>query len=165
MTDYSEQYKDISIIDKCIIRPAELQDMGSVMDCIKKSFEPYISILRQIPNALNADLKKIIDSQNLFVATIDDKIVGTIEIIINHESINLEKLSVLPYFRGKGIGKKLISYAEFLAKENRIKKIKLFTNERLIDNIRYFKKNGFSETDKKVENGFKRVYFEKNIIG
>jgi len=39
-----------------------------------------------------------------------------------------------------------------------------FQTQQLIGNIKYFINFGYIETAKKLENGFKRIYFEKNII-
>ena len=164
MADNLIQHRKSYTQDSCIIRQADLRDLYSVINCIEASFEPFISVLGQIPSALNADFKQIISNNNLYVAIIDDKVVGTIEIIMDNENVKIEKLSVLPDFRGNKIGNKLICYAEFLAKANKLSKVKLFTNELLDYNIKYFRNSGFIETERKTENGFKRVYFEKIII-
>lgn len=75
----------------------------------------------------------------------------------------LESVAVRPNAVGRGIGKRLIKYCEAEAKRSNAKSIKLCTNEKMTENLSIYPHFGYRETDRKTEDGFNRVVFEKRV--
>lgn len=59
--------------------------------------------------------------------------------------------------------KKLIGFCETVARLRGLTAVRLYTNEKMIENLSIYPKLGYIETGRRVENGFNRVYFEKPL--
>jgi len=75
----------------------------------------------------------------------DDKIVGILKLVIEVNLALIETLIVSSAHRKMGIGKKLLTQAENLAKKSKCTKVYLETNEEW-DAINFYKKNGYKVT-------------------
>lgn len=88
-------------------------------------------------------------NHNIFVYTLDNKLIGMITIIIEQKLIHgcscvahIEDLVVIQEYRGSGIGKNLLDFAKIFAKNNNCYKIILNCDNKL---IQYYEKNRFKE--------------------
>lgn len=147
--------------DKLFFRLAQIDEFDDVVNCIKLSFSPYTKVLGQTPAALKKDYQKSIRLKKVHVAEYNGAIVGTIVIDRNKDLVTVTSLSVLPKYRGKKIGLGLMQFSEDLSRKMGITKITLFTNVLLENNIFFFKKAGYIEMNRSIEEGYERVYFEK----
>jgi hypothetical protein len=41
--------------------------------------------------------------------------------------------------------------------------VTLYTNEAMVENLRLYRRLGFVETDRRVEDGYRRVFFRKSL--
>ena len=57
-----------------------------------------------------------------------------------------------------------MEFAERLAREMSARALKLYTNEMMWENLVVYGRMGFRETERKVEDGYKRVYFRKEVV-
>lgn len=125
--------------------------------------EKYVSVepgdLEIIEHPYEAVLN---DGGMIWFALIENTPVGTVTVIkSNNNSFELAKLAVTEKYKKLGIGKKLMNIAIEFVKENKAKKIYLFTNHNLIPAINLYKKckfvqiplidNKYIESDMKME--------------
>lgn len=75
----------------------------------------------------------------------------------------LENVAVMPSAAGRGIGKTLIGFCEAEARRLRLQSVRLYTNEKMIENLSIYPKLGYLETDRRTEDGFNRIFFEKRL--
>jgi len=75
--------------------------------------------------------------------------------------ILLENVAVLPSAAGRGVGKALIGFCEDTARRRGMN-VHLYTNEKMVENLSIYPKLGYVEVGRRSEDGFNRVYFEKN---
>ncbi|KAK8022427.1 hypothetical protein PG993_013194 [Apiospora rasikravindrae] len=78
-------------------------------------------------------------------------------------ALKINNLVVDPDSQGKGYGRVLMGFAEELARTRGLNKLTLFTNVMMWENVGLYAKLGFTETERKVEDGYERVYFEKGL--
>jgi hypothetical protein len=57
----------------------------------------------------------------------------------------------------------MIKYAEVEAQNKGLRSVTLLTNVKMFENIGFYAKLGFVETDRKMEDGFERLYFYKKL--
>ncbi|WP_089609568.1 GNAT family N-acetyltransferase [Dehalobacterium formicoaceticum] len=67
------------------------------------------------------------------------------------------------YVQGRGIGRKLIEHAFNFAQKAGLHEVNLYTNELMTENIRYYLGLGFIEVGRRLEDGYRRVYFAKPL--
>lgn len=79
------------------------------------------------------------------------------------DTVFLENVAVHSSAAGRGVGKGLIAFCEVEAKQSGAKSIKLYTNEKMFENLSIYPHLGYRETGRRTEDGFSRVFFEKLI--
>lgn len=72
-------------------------------------------------------------------------------------------MAVLPAAQGRGIGARLLALAEEHARSLGLSEIRLYTNQAMTENLRYYPRHGYTETHRAEQNGFHRVFFRKHL--
>ena len=75
----------------------------------------------------------------------------------------LDNIAVATEKQRCGFGRHLMRFAEDRAKQCGYKEIQLYTNERMFENIAFYKDLGYQETDRRLDSGFKRVFMTKTL--
>lgn len=91
-----------------------------------------------------------------YVAVDGDRIAGCIFCRLEPDSFYIGKLAVLPSTQGKGIGKRLLTYAEAEARKQGLAILRLETRIELVENHATFAAWGFSQTAENSHPGFDR---------
>ena len=76
----------------------------------------------------------------------------------------LDNVAVHPDMQGRGYGRALIAFAERVSIERGFTAIRLYTNEVMVENVRFYERLGFVETHRAEEKGFRRVYMTKPLV-
>ena len=72
-------------------------------------------------------------------------------------------IAVDPVAQGNGIGTALVAFAESEARRRNIGELLLYTNARMLENLRFYKHLGFEITARKTEEGYDRIYMRKKL--
>lgn len=80
-----------------------------------------------------------------------------------NDYLHLENVAVDPRFQGLGLGRQLIDYVEQQARSGGYDSIQLYTNAKMTENLRLYPRLGYEEFDRRLEDGFDRVYFRKTL--
>lgn len=62
------------------------------------------------------------------------------------------------------MGKALIAFCENEARRLGLDAVRLYTNEKMTANLSIYLRLGYTETGRRIEDGFKRVFFEKLLV-
>lgn len=109
-------------------------------------------------------LRGTIASGVVYVATGDNsKLEGFIVFFPEGQHIMLENVAVLSSAAGRGVGNALIQFCEDEAKRSGFDSVQLYTNEKMTENLSIYPWLVYTEVERRTENGFKRVYFEKRL--
>jgi N-acetylglutamate synthase-like GNAT family acetyltransferase len=135
------------------IRKATMKDATKIanlikMNLLKAKINKYTLEQKKGIIKKNAEkaIKERIKKFDVFCAVEDEKIIGTIYLgRIYMREYNIGGLYITPSVLNKGLGKKLLNYAENYAKGQRIKKIKLYS---LRNAKEFYLKNGYKITKK-----------------
>ncbi len=112
---------------------------------------------------MSADHALLIARGEVWVATHEDELSGFVVLRAGAESLLLESVAVSTPYRGQGIGRELIAFAERHARELGLVSVELYTNALMTENLRYYPRLGYVEYDRRREHGFDRVYFRKTV--
>lgn len=146
-----------------IIRQAIDEDVGHVTLCVCQAFMHYILLIGKQPQPMLDNYKALIDTQKVVVATLEEKIAGVLVLDINEEGFCIETLAVYPVAQGAGIGRKLINFAENVAKNSGFKSIYLSTNRLMTKSQQIYSHLGYEVYDERVINGYDRLYLRKQL--
>jgi ribosomal protein S18 acetylase RimI-like enzyme len=105
-----------------------------------------------------------VSRHDVFVLTVDEKVVGALVLVKQQRALLLDNIAVHhPDYQGRGFGRKLIAFAEQRVKSTGLALLTLYTNEQMTENIGLYKRLGFVEIERKIEQGYRRVYMQKTV--
>jgi ribosomal protein S18 acetylase RimI-like enzyme len=130
----------------------------------RAAYQPYVERIGREPAPLSADYGRIAGSGHAWVAEHDDRIVGLLVLEPADDHLLLENVAVAPQAQGRGIGGRLLRLAEDLARAHGLREVRLYTNEAMTENLAYYPRHGYRETQRSVQNGFRRVFFTKMVL-
>ena len=132
------------------IQEVKLEKLHRIHALAKKTwFNTYKSILKE--QQLNymfdmmyriKNLEHNIKNGSSFYIISEEEDLGFIEIISKEHVIKLNKIYVIPYQQGKGVGKSLIRFIEEIAKDKNLSQIELNVN-RYNKAIKFYLKQDF----------------------
>lgn len=82
-------------------------------------------------------------------------------LIPESDAMLLDNVAITPAAQGLGLGRKMLEFAEQTASDRGYRRIRLYTNEAMTENIALYSRIGYSETHRAEEKGLRRVYMAK----
>ena len=143
------------------IVPAVAADADAVTACVRAAYAEYVERIGREPAPMGADYAALIGQSAVWVVRDGDAVAGVLVLRPQPPSLLLENVAVAPAHRGRGLGRALIGFAEERARAEGFDAVSLYTNERMTENLRLYPALGYTETGRRVEDGFARVYFRK----
>ena len=147
-----------------MIRQATAADEAEIRHCAEQAYARYIPLIGRKPAPMLADFRAQIDAGHIHVAVDDGGVFqGFVVFYPEERHMLLENVAVLPDATGQGIGKALIRVCEDEARRRGFSAVRLYTNEKMIDNLSIYPRLGYAEVARRSEHGFDRVFFEKHL--
>ena len=132
------------------IRLAETGDPPAIASLLLESFVEYESLYTPEGFAATAITgEQIIARMSegpVWVAVLDERIVGTASVVAKAESLYIRGMAVLPAARGERIGALLLTHIEEFARTEGFSRLFLSTTPFLDRAIRLYERFGFSRT-------------------
>ena len=151
------------IVDDTVVRIAADADLDAVRDCVDAAFTPFAIRIGRAPTPMLADYKALIAEARVFVGEREGAIAGVMVLQWEADSVLIETLAVHPFCQGRGVGQGLLVHAEAEARRAGQPRVRLYTNELMADNLIWYPKRGYVETDRREEEGRRRVFFAKKL--
>ena len=145
-------------------RRARAADSAALAEVALKAYLPYVDRMGgQRPAPMDADYTKSITRDVVWVAEIGEQVVGFFVLVDRPETTLLENVTVHPNWQGRGVGRLLVAIAEDHARATGKTAVRLYTNAAMVENLRLYPRLGYVEVDRRVDDGFDRVFYEKKI--
>ena len=145
-----------------MIRLATPADLGAIRACAEAAYARYIPRIGRRPAPMDANYAALIAKAHVWVAG-DTAVLGYASFWPLGDHLYLDAIAVLPEAAGQGLGRALMDRAEALARGQGLGAIRLYTNAAMTENLTLYPYLGFRQTDRRVADGFDRVYFEKRL--
>ncbi len=146
-----------------MIRRARADEVGWVAATIAAAFSHYIPRMGRVPMTMTADHGALVAAGEVHVL---EEAGGRLGLIVQRaaaDHLYIDILAVLPEARHRGIGRRLLEFAEAEARRLGLPALRLFTNVAMTENLRFYPRVGYRQTEARSEDGFDRVYFEKRL--
>ena len=147
-----------------MIRRARPRDRGAIEAIVQAAYGIYVARIGKPPGPMLDDYRRLIDEGA--VSVLEDAkgaIAGLIVLLARADHLLLDNVSVRPDRQGKGLGRRLIAFAESEARRRGFAELRLYTHERMSENIALYKRLGFVETGRGREAGYDRVFMRKRV--
>jgi ribosomal protein S18 acetylase RimI-like enzyme len=145
------------------IRHAIPDDAKAMRMCAEAAYQHYKDLIGKPPAPIFADYSSLAAGENTFVAESHGKMVGMLVLVTRDDGIILDNVAVFPEYQGRGIGGKLIRFAQEEARRRGFHSIDLYTNQAMTENVAMYKYLGYVEVDRRIEDGYRRVYMQENL--
>ncbi|OQE44923.1 hypothetical protein PENCOP_c002G05306 [Penicillium coprophilum] len=147
------------------LRKATVEDIPAIKAMVDAAYSKYIERIGKPPAPMTEDWDETIRTHEVLVLRDNEHIVGSISFYEDKQtnSLKIDNVVVDPKAQSRGYGYYMIKYAEMEGQKQGLPSVTLFTNVKMFENIAYYPKLGFTETERKMEDGFERVYFYKKL--
>lgn len=143
---------------------AALEDAAAVTDCVCQAFIHYIPRIGKQPGPMLDDYQTLIRRNAVYVARRQDEILGALVLLETDEGFCIETIAVRPSAQGLGLGGRLMSFAEMLAKQSGYTSIYLSTHRLMHESQAVYAHLGYVEFDRRIVNGYDRIFVRKQLV-
>jgi len=151
------------------IRRARVSDAASISSVMYESFVEYKSLYTdEAFHETCPPRKQVLERMKegpLWVASLDNRIVGTVSVVGSVEGLRVRGMAILPEARGRGIGWLLLEEIQIFAAKKGYRRMLLGTTPFLLRAINLYRNFGFRRCSQKLIEyyGTKIFVMEKNI--
>ncbi|MBW0102669.1 GNAT family N-acetyltransferase [Pseudonocardia sp. KRD291] len=146
-------------------RRAEHRDIDAASRLARDAYRHYTARIGRPPAPMEADYAATVEDRTMWVAEDDDRVLGFVVLIDAGDHLLLDNVAVDPLAQGRGVGARLLTLAEDVARARGHRRIELYTNEAMTENLDYYPRKGYVETRRGEQDGYRRVFFAKSLDG
>lgn len=145
------------------IQLAQPSDCEAVSACVHAAYAHYIQRLGREPAPMLADYRTLIEHGVVYVLREPSRgaLCGVLVIETQHDCVFVENVAVHPEYQHRGLGRRLLSFAEHQAVAGGLNEVRLYTNELMTENIAYYQHLGFEELERRMDHGYRRVFMRR----
>lgn len=161
------------------IRLAQAADRAALEAIVRAAYEPWVPVIGVQPLPMIADYGRIIAAEQAYVlengesvSVADgtrhaggqhDQIEGLIVLVAEDTTLLVENVAVRPERQGRGLGRRLLAFAEFRARTLGLQALRLYTNEKMTANIALYESLGYREISREDIGDRHVVHLRKDL--
>jgi ribosomal protein S18 acetylase RimI-like enzyme len=145
------------------IRPATIQDVGVVTACVREAYAKYVGRIGREPAPMLVDYEAAILAGEAWVLVEGNHTSGVLVMRPEKNHLFVETVAVRTGRQGSGLGRILMGFAEKAARDRGLREIWLYTNEKMTENLPFYRGLGFEETRRGLDEGYRRVFMKKRL--
>ena len=147
------------------IELATAADCAAVIECVHAAYVGYVAEIGRRPAPMDANYADLIARNLVYVLRVagDERLCGILVLHTEDDGLFVENVAFQPAQQHQGYGRQLMAFAEERARSLGLPEIRLYTNERMTANIAFYTRLGYFEIERRVEEGFSRVFMRKPL--
>ena len=141
-------------------------DLAFVQDTTLAAYSAYLPVLGSMPLPVDADHAAAIAQGQVWLVREGEADAGLLVLETAPTHLMIESLAVLPPYQGRGLGRWMLGFSEDYARAAGLPELRLYTNAKMVRNIRTYGLAGFTETHRcpvPHRTDFIRVYMTKRL--
>ena len=146
-------------------RAARASEVAAIRRLVQAAYEHYPPRIGVTPAPMTADYAALVAAGRVHVAEHDGAVVGVLVLDPHPGHLQIDNIAVAPDAQRQGVGETLLAVAEREAADRGLAQLRLFTHERMTENIAYYSRRGYVETHRTDDGRFHRVHFAKTLTG
>jgi ribosomal protein S18 acetylase RimI-like enzyme len=145
------------------LRRATPDDADILAALTNAAYEKYVPILGRKPQPMLADYRQMAADYSIWLLEVDAQPAGLLVLIFQVDHVLIYSVAVHPDFQKRGLGRVLLAWAEAQAREAHLHLIRLYTNEKMVENIALYERVGYEITDREGYLGGALVHMAKRL--
>ena len=146
-------------------RPALPADVAAITALVDEAYGKYIERMGRKPGPMTADYAKAVSEHQIWVVEEAGHLIAALELVPHEDHLLVENIAVAPGHQGRGLGRKLMAFAEAEALRQGLAETRLYTHQTMVENIALYSRIGYRETGRGQQAGFDRVFMSKALTG
>lgn len=140
-----------------------MEDAAAIAAITDAAYSKYIPLLGRKPQPMTADYARMVTEDSIWLLHLDDLLVGLIVLVLEAEAMLIYSVVVHPEYQGRGLGHRLLAWAEEEACRAGYASIRLYTNTLFVDNVRLYHSIGYHDTGLEPYLGSTLVHMAKPL--
>ena len=149
--------------DEMTIRLATREDVAQIARLVNTAYAKYLDRMEKVPAPMLADYAALIASDGVYVLVSGAEVTGLLVLKAQDLALFIEDVAVDPAVQGRGLGRRLMAFAEQYAREHGLRELRLYTNEVMVENLGFYQRLGFEEVERRVDDDYRRVFLHKSL--
>jgi ribosomal protein S18 acetylase RimI-like enzyme len=150
--------------DDLNLRRAASADVSAIRALVRESYEKYVARIGREPAPMTADYDMAVREHQVWLMDGGEGLRAVLELMPAADgSLLIENIAVAPQAQGRGIGRRLMAFAEREALRQGFPCVTLYTNEKMVENIALYRRLGYVETERRAADGYTRVFMRKQL--
>ena len=145
------------------IRPARVGEAGAVTEVVREAYAKYVERIGKEPAPMLVDYEAAILAGEAWVLVKGEETSGVLVMRPENGHLFVETVAVRPDRQGSGLGRRLMAFVEETARDRGLREIRLYTNEKMEENLPFYRSLGFEETGRRLDEGYRRVFMKKRL--
>lgn len=145
------------------IRPAGADDLSTVAALVEDAYGHYVARIGRKPGPMLTDHAARIATGETYLLDGGGAVLGLIVLVAQADALLVENIAVAPGAQGRGLGRRLMGFAENRAGALGLPRLRLYTHVAMVENRALYARLGYAETHRVREAGLDRVYMEKPL--
>src|SRR5258707_4551831 len=130
-----------------MIRCARPADRAAIERIVRAAYGLYVERIGKPPGPMLDDYTALISDGRVSVLEEADRTMAAIIVLLPEpDHLLLDNIAVRPDRQGQGLGRRLIAFAEEQARRLGHSEVRLYTHEKMTENIALYTRLGFVET-------------------
>src|SRR5437763_13002257 len=145
-------------------RRARAADRKVVEAIIAATYSPHVDRIGKPPGPMLDDYDALIEAGTVSVLQDESGAMTALVVLLPQpDHLLLDNIAVRPERQGQGLGRRLIEFAEAEARRLGYAELRLYTHEKMTENIALYGRLGFEETGRGREAGYDRVLMTERL--
>lgn len=145
------------------IRRATAADAAAILALSRASYAKWVAVIGMEPLPMLADYGRFIADHEAWVVDGEEGVAAALVLELSPDLFHVWNIVVAEHASGRGLGGRLMRFAEARALALGYAEIDLLTNEKMTTNRAWYAKLGFEEYGRREREGRKAVLMRKRL--
>ena len=145
------------------MRAARPEDAAAVGELVRAAYSKYVGRIGKEPAPMLEDYAALVRAGEVWVSAEGGEVLGVLVMRPAEHHLFVDNVAVAPRHQGRGLGRELLVFAEERAEREGLPEVRLYTNEKMHENLAVYAKLGFEETGRGVDGGYRRMFMRKRL--
>jgi ribosomal protein S18 acetylase RimI-like enzyme len=143
------------------LRRATAADLPAIKAIIDAAYAKYLTRMDKPPAPVFRDYGPSVEDGTTWVA--GSPVMAVLTLYPGGDHLLVENIAIHPGVQGRGFGRALMEFAEQEATRRGFTRMALVTHEAMTENQAIYARLGYTEVERRAEDGYRRIYMEKPL--